>query len=437
MKPPAEAEFLRTAESFLARDDITRVANKMRQDFAEGIERPLACPVDNELADAVTRAKSKLIPNLCDLYAPARIPSTKFLHLNLAQSWIAAYLDEAKYTTARLGTLRRRSAQLLLMEARDTHILTRVVLALPGFKCEREFFFFASVNDTLFKCGIRRNARPMEPWSYSYNVRAFAYVHERFPDSSLMSEWVIVVDSMKERNPTSYITFGHPEADDVTSRVILALRLFKDDRLRAPATFPSQKTLYLAAYCKSIRAAEMGPAWGDYTLKREERDSFVHLAKWVIRLPLNERLPPSLRIALDYFQTSYAKWPPGEFLDLAIALEALCKIGQEQTYRLPLRLSALLARTKDAAEVIYAQVRELWKVRNELAHGNPKQNQPKYRAKLKGQTSDLRNIVRRTILAHLRRLRELAFDRSVYEREFGKEFETRYVVGRGLPQIAR
>lgn len=434
---PSEMEFTNAAEAVLKRDDVTRVAVRMRQDCAEGIERPRAEPVDSELATAVSAATARLMPTLCTLYTPSRIPSGSFMHLNVARSWIASYLHEAKYTRRRLATLRRRFAMMLLQEARDPQIELRSVVPLPGFECERDFRFSVSRDERLFRCRLCRNAYPMEPWRYLYCTNISPDHRQLFPNSDSFSQWVIIVDSSKERNPQSYITFGDLDESDVICELLLACRLYKEGRLRAPAIFHSQRSFYLMGLAKSTSGAEQGPAFGRYEFKSSDRRPFVRLVKWLFELPKRENLPPALGLALGYFESSYAKLGPAEFLDLAISLEALYRIGSEQTYRLPLRVSALLAGTADEARELYESVRGLCITRNDLAHGNPKQNNPSFRKALADRTPLLRETVRRTIVVHLRQFQQVGCDPGAYELEFGKGFENQYMLGRGLPAKAR
>lgn len=89
----------------------------------------------------------------------------------------------------------------------------------------------------------------------------------------------------------------------------------------------------------------------------------------------NENLVKGIDIAIKRFRSSVEKYIPDDpekLLDLAIALEAIYLNdgdNKELTYRLSLRASRLLAESFDERYEIFKVIRDLYKYRSKVAHG--------------------------------------------------------------------
>lgn len=148
--------------------------------------------------------------------------------------------------------------------------------------------------------------------------------------------------------------------------------------------------------------------------------------------PLDERAPPRIALAIEFLETSYCKYQPASFLDLAIALEALFGITAETTYRFPIRIAAFLEKKKANAHKTYGTVKELWsKFRNPIAHGSARMREQSFRTQVANRTPELRVLVRRSVIEHLKLFESLGKQIEAYERVI-EDFEKRFVVGRGL-----
>jgi hypothetical protein len=168
-------------------------------------------------------------------------------------------------------------------------------------------------------------------------------------------------------------------------------------------------------------------------------DEITKFQKWwrlfARQFPLEDCVPPRLALAISYFESSYSKLADAKFLDLSIALESLFAIDREQTYRLPLRVSSILGRTKQGALEIYDNVKGLWETRNKIAHGNKKIKSQQFSKTLANQIPLLQSIVRQTIHWHFGLFEELGKSIPEYDKTIEKSFERKYIVGRSLKSL--
>jgi hypothetical protein len=138
-------------------------------------------------------------------------------------------------------------------------------------------------------------------------------------------------------------------------------------------------------------------------------------------------LSPRIQIAIEYFNSSYKRTPQARFLGLSIALEALFDIQFEQTYRLPLRIAALVASTREDTTKLYEEVKTFAKLRNKIAHGDKQLKEAKFQSDVRDKLPQLRIVVRRAILRHMDLFTERGND---YEKLIHEDFEREFILHR-------
>lgn len=173
---------------------------------------------------------------------------------------------------------------------------------------------------------------------------------------------------------------------------------------------------------------ELGSPGAEYKLRTEEAQRFREF--WKNRetsLVSLAQLPPRIQVAFEYFNSSYKRIPQARFLDLSIALEALFDIQFEQTYRLPLRVAALVASTREDTTKLYEEVKTFAKIRNKIAHGDKQLKEANFQTDVRNKLPLLRNVVRQAILRHI----DLFAERGdLYEKLIHEDFEREFILQR-------
>jgi hypothetical protein len=104
-----------------------------------------------------------------------------------------------------------------------------------------------------------------------------------------------------------------------------------------------------------------------YTLEDSE---IPDLQRFIIntKLPFNE---PFLQLAFENFELSYQTHNLNlSFLSLMISLETLLSPGgSELTYKISRNAAVLLGKEKDESEVIFSEIKKLYKLRSKIVHG--------------------------------------------------------------------
>lgn len=104
-----------------------------------------------------------------------------------------------------------------------------------------------------------------------------------------------------------------------------------------------------------------------YTLEDSE---IPDLQKFILntKLPFNKSF---LQLAFENFELSYQTHNQNiSFLSLMISLETLLSPGSsELTYRISRNAAVLLGKEKDESEVIFSDIKKLYKLRSEIVHG--------------------------------------------------------------------
>lgn len=216
-------------------------------------------------------------------------------------------------------------------------------------------------------------------------------------------------------------------------KFLMRLGLFKDQEFRTINSYRSLGSFLFAGHSIVHRGDSFAePTGEDYYLSRLEIPSFgKYWRKTKKYIPFDKKLPSNLEMAIRYFRASEKKPLHERFLDLAISLEALFFIGAEITYRLPIQVSTFLHGHGNEATVIYEDLRKFWSIRNRIAHGDLNIKDQKKWKELGEITPRLRSTVRTSINKHLELFSRLENQKNQYKDFMKKDFEKKYVVGKG------
>lgn len=197
---------------------------------------------------------------------------------------------------------------------------------------------------------------------------------------------------------TSFPPPGYEKAREKIDNFVTLLRLFKEKDLRIENYFSSLSSLFVPSvisYSGGLRQY----AGSKYLLtdEREIRRFRVFLKKLLPILQELDRLPGSVQIGIEYFNSSFQKTKTHErFIDLMISLDALLGVGGEARYRVSLRTACLLEKDKEKRIEMVGKVKEIMSLRGRLVHGNI--HPTSKRAKIESSKLYLEGVVRKIIV---------------------------------------
>lgn len=176
-----------------------------------------------------------------------------------------------------------------------------------------------------------------------------------------------------EGNETKYYPeiweFENDYVNSYLKPVIRLMRLFKEGNILMPMVYYYFMDNDIPKM-HSLESTELfflrGPFDQIYTLE----DSETHeLQKFIqnTKLPFND----FLQLAFENFELSYQIRNINlSFLSLMISLEALLSPGgSELTYKISRNAAVLLGKEKDESEVIFSEIKKLYKLRSKIVHG--------------------------------------------------------------------
>jgi len=310
------------------------------------------------------------------------------------------------------------------------------VIPLVNFSAARKFTLSGTVGRMSYKLRFMPYPAVRDPAELGFHAFAepLDRAHEVRGYLGWVSDWVAVLDFVREKNRKSYPSQNTHLTASFDDGLITALRLFQDGDVDGPLRIYSRSLLYLSGGRSLMYSRQRTGPGKQYVLDESGIKRFQRLWKWFnAYIPVVDRTPPRIGLAISYYDSSYSKPLLAKFLDLHIGLESLFNIRFEQTYRLPIQVAALLGRTKGEALDLFDKVRGLWKVRNKIAHGDKTCRSPKFQKEAQDRIPELRSLLREAILRHFKLLDDAAGNPDTYEATVGENFEREFVVGRGLP----
>ncbi len=186
-------------------------------------------------------------------------------------------------------------------------------------------------------------------------------------------------------------------------RALLALRLYREGDVRAGRYFFVRPALLSTRMPGGISGSASWKPGEEY---RAEKGDLTGLREYYALLVKFESFHASgwknISVALRRFTAVYDddwKRHEDQVIDAMIAIEALLGAGQEITYRLSSRVASLLARSDDERLELYDMVKRYYDLRSTIVHGGELKEK---HLKLLQDTSPIRDIVRRLLLAFLR-----------------------------------
>lgn len=165
---------------------------------------------------------------------------------------------------------------------------------------------------------------------------------------------------------------GYEKAKQKIDSFITLLRLFKGSDLRIENYFSSLSSLFVPSFV-SYSGSLSQRAGKDYSLvdEKEIRRLRAFFNKLFPALQKLSRLPSSMQIGIEYFNSSFQKMQTHErFIDLMIALDALFGVKYETTYRVPLRVACFLEKDKTKRIEIRNEIEKILRLRGSLFHGD-------------------------------------------------------------------
>ena len=135
------------------------------------------------------------------------------------------------------------------------------------------------------------------------------------------------------------------------------------------------------------------------------------------------RSPGNLQVALRAFMATYDRWPAysdSQIIDAITAIEALLGTETEISYRLSLRVAALLAANDDERGTLFNLMRDFYDARSKIVHGAHLKDKQQ---KLLQRIEELRGVVRRLLRSFVVFAEA---PREGYTRRFGNGLTLRY-----------
>ncbi len=422
-----EQRLFNDALALLTSPAVLETAKCRRAQTSAARSSRFSSDVDTVLKAIVDKAQSRLLPRLLKLHSPRLIP--EHVLLNLSRGWIGAFVDEAACTRSPLKTLAQKHAAALLAEARVPVLTMRSVVPLMNFSAGRRFSLSGRLSGKEYTCRFQQNPSPLDPAALGFGVldATEAAIASPLPDMSTITKWVVLIDVRLPKNEDTYCQHNSVEQNALQRGLITALRLFRDGAVDGSVSFLSKDSLYLAGRAVSTSHAR-GHRGDEYTLLQGRIPAFRRSWATLGGYLLGARpLPPRIQIALEYFESSYAKDILAAFLDLCISLEALFDVQFEQRYRLPLRVAALLGGPVKGALETHETVKGIWDLRNKIAHGSSVLRRRSFRDRVQKETPWLRSLVRTAILKHVRLSEGLG---DAYEKTIHEAFEREFILPR-------
>ncbi|NOS99528.1 MAG: hypothetical protein HOP29_02755 [Phycisphaerales bacterium] len=353
-------------------------------------------------SDIISHVSDTFLSPLAQMVPAERIPSHSFHRV--VRKWLHALLAEAAFRrSVRLSTLKGTFSKVLVDEFKRPDVVMRSVVPLVNLQCPRQFTIPGTWKGRAYKCVIlKRDGR--HPSKYGAGLSCctreemFASVLDyRF----FATKCVLIVDVRLPKDHGGYIQGNSIEQQEIRSHFVRALRLFQDGAVSAPFDFHSRDTLTGVGEIGLAGSNDMSWVFPQTEYNLEHIVKFRQFWKWYEKTMAVD-LPPRLRIAVEFFELSYVTRGHTSFLNLCIALESLFGTSTEITYRLPLRVAALLAKNKTEACKYFDSIREIWTLRNKVAHGDPEMIVAKCRKQIEQQLPVIREFVRKGIIGHAR-----------------------------------
>ena len=303
-------------------------------------------------------------------------------------------------------------------------------MPLLAFEPECEFSLAGRIGREQYRCRISKlNGRYPEFFGYYMFPRPADYARPHPADAEEYADWAVIIDVVAPRDKDGDVGRGEPATWHVPLALVTALRLFADGDVRRGREYTTYGALHLSGL--AIQGRHVPGGFAPLTLTKSTLREFRRWWRCLEpHVPFAKTLPPRLALAIDYFNSSYEKWGEPSFLDLHIALEALADVHTELTYRLPLRVSALLATTKSESLRLAEEVKSHWKIRCKIAHGDADIRKRESQDKMRAQLPQLRALVRQVIRAHFRLFEKSQRDTGAYEKVI-KDFDETHILMRG------
>ena len=427
------------AEAFhvLNSREIQKAAKEERELFQALLERdPIRTMVRLDyLKKTVEEGTNQLFADFVE--AQPRLRSLLRNHWsNLIEHWIFTYLQHVASVTTEPKSIANDYAHAFVKDVTKNKLTFREITPLYNFSADQEFSLeaMAPEGDLLVKFVKQDNRTDPRSLGFHFFPKPPSPESAETPDlaSRWPYQWVLFVDKAVWRKEKYFgdeqLKFGH-----WTHQILTELRLFKDQEFQTINTYRSVDALYFPSGNTIVRGGFSALPHGDkYHLSKTDFESYKEFCRKLEKfMPFDDTLPPRIAMAIRYFESSAPKPLHERFLDLSISLEALFAISSENTYRLPIRVATFLHLHNKLARKMFETVKELWKIRNKLAHGSLDVKNAKHWADLRMKTPKLRKIVRLSINKHLDLFSSLGNDNDLYERYMERDFEKIHVVGRG------
>jgi len=388
-------------------------------------------PADTRLHKIAAQAKMQLIPVL-EKIQPRLVSTMGGRGVEFIKNWIHTYIKHEVSTKKSKKSLAKYYSRKFMKDAISDYYSFKEITPLINFSAEREFSL--SNNDIDPKVAYR-----FLKHDFRQHVRALCFHPALFSpdmDGDMADRWPydwIVIAEQRIPRKKEFIGDKSIMHGFFTNQILDVMRLFKDQEFRTINSYGSLSTFLFAGQTFVHRGDFFAAPFGEdyYLSEREIKELGKYWRKTKKYIPFDKILPSNIEMAIRYFRVSEKKPLHERFLDLAISLEALFLIESENTYRLPIRVSTFLYGHDSKAIDIYKNVREIWSLRNNIAHGNFNMKDKRKWNELKQKTPNLRSVVRKSINKHLELFSILKNEERKYKDFMKHDFEKKYVVGNG------
>ncbi len=411
----------------LLTEDGRTLAAEARASFAKGVQSVKWKPTDTVLQRLCTQFDKDVLP-IIERLQPSGTVSER-IRSGLGRMLFVRFLENAACVSTPLRRLAQRYARDLISYGSRTFRL-RTIVPFAAFTSEQEFTLSGKIGHEEYRCRFAKlNGRLPRFFGYYVYPGPADFAWPTLNDIKERTNWALIMDILATRDENGDVGRSDPSAHHVPSSIVTALRLFADGDVHYSRQYTTYQALHLSG--SFITYHDSSGGLSPLNLTKAGLPEFKKLWKRLEpHLPLEKGLPPRLALAVDYFSSSYGKRAEAGFLDLHIALESLADVHTEHTYRLPLRVSALLAKTKSEAVSLADESKAYWEMRCKIAHGDKDIRSPKTQVKLRAQLPQLRALVRRLIHAHIQLFESDRRDVAAYEKSI-KDFDTTHILTRG------
>jgi len=427
-------EIVDKAHRLLNRPEVRKMVDDERNHIERIVQRTFTQgdPIYDQLGHILEEARDQLVRPLVSMHPELKVLLPRHEN-NLVRQWAAAYIKHTACDFKSYKSLAKKYARALVLDIISQDITYREITPLFDFSADEEFSFSRKYPEGIVKFQFRRYVDQPHPLAFGffYAPDPMDHIPRNIYEmrSHKPTNWVLVSERSVRRKNT-FLGDGPWPMGRYPHHVVTALRLFKDQDFEVIETYVSSNTLMMAgSKTMSAWAHHYPPPGAKYTMSSADIESFKTFWKKLSKfLPFDDTLPSTIAMAIRYFESGSIKPLHDRFIDLCIAQEALFAISSENTYRLPIRVSTFLHGHTDSALKVYGQLREVWKLRNQMAHGNFNVKDEKHYKSLQALTPRLRTIVRQSINKHVELFGSLRKDKERYKEYMGPNFEKSYVI---------